>query len=91
MDVEGLLAEVERAAQLRMIERCRERKARRDPNGNFQYFRRHNCKARRRHRKAMAKRTAEAAQRIEWRAPTGMQVMNAQKLKDCAEGLGAII
>ena len=91
MDVEDLLAEVERAAQLRMIERCRERKARRDPNGNFQYFRRHNCKARRRHRKAMAKRAAESAQRIEWRAPTGMQVMNAQKLKDCAEGLGAII
>lgn len=63
MDVEGLLAEVERAAQLRMIERCRDRKARRDPNGNFQYFRRHNCKARRRHRKAMAKRAAETAQR----------------------------
>ncbi|WWT40713.1 hypothetical protein [Klebsiella phage 175002] len=63
MDVEGLLAEVEKAAQLRMIERCRDRKARRDPNGNFQYFRRHNCKARRRHRKAMAKRAAETAQR----------------------------
>lgn len=87
MDVEGLLAEVERAAQLRMIERCRERKARRDPNGKSQRMRRLRCKARRQHRKNMAK----VIQKIEWRAPSGLQVMDAQKLKDCAEGLGAII
>ena len=61
MDVEALLAEVERAAQLHMIERCRERKARRDPNGNFQQARRRHCKAGRWHRKAEAKRRAAAA------------------------------
>lgn len=64
MDVEGLLAEVERAAQLRMIERCRDRKARRNPKGIFQRMRRHNCKAHRRHRKSMAKRAAERDQRV---------------------------
>ncbi len=102
MDVEGLLAEVERAAQLRMIERCRERKARRDPNGRFQRSRRIRCKARRGHRKNAAK----ALQKIEWRAPSQafnlgeaearmaaniMHALDAQKLKDCAGAFGAII
>lgn len=97
MDVEGLLAEVERAAQLRMIQRCRERKARRDPNGNFQYFRRHNCKARRRHRKAMAKRTAAAAQKIREFDLSALEVrmaaniMHAQQLKDCRGRIYPII
>lgn len=100
MDVEGLLAEVERAAQLRMIQRCRERKARRDPNGNFQYFRRHNCKARRRHRKAMAKRTAAAAQKIRGfdlselevrMAANIMHAIDAQQLKDCRGRIYPII
>lgn len=96
MDVEGLLAEVERVAQLRMIERCRARKARRDPNGNFQYLRR----MRRRHRKAMAKRAAVTTQKIQRFDLSELEVrmaanivhaMDAQKLKDCAEGLGAKI
>ena len=87
MDVEGLLAEVERAAQLRMIERCRERKARRDPNGRFQRSRRIRCKTRRGHRKHAAK----ALQKIEWRAPAGLPVFDPQKLKDCPEAFGAII
>lgn len=91
MDVEGLLAEVERAAQLRMIERCRVRKARRDPNGNFLRMRRLHCKARRRHRKAMVKRAAESAQRIEWRAPAGLPVFDQQKLKDCRGRIYPII
>lgn len=91
MDVEGLIAEVERAAQLRMIERCRARKARRDPKGGFQRMRRLRCQSRRHSRKVMAKRAAESAQRIEWRAPSGLPVFDPQKLRDCAEGLGAII
>lgn len=113
MDVEGLLAEVERAAQLRMIERCRERKARREPNGKFQHMRRLHCKARRRHRKVEAKRKAAAAQiikgfdlselevrmaanivlaqKIEWRAPYGLQLTHSQQLKDCRGRIYPII
>ena len=99
MDVEGLLAEVERAAQLRMIERCRERKARRDPNGRFQRSRRIRCKARRGHRKHAAK----ALQKIEWRAPSkgfdlselevrmAANIMHAQQLKDCRGRIYPII
>lgn len=85
-----------------MIERCRERKARRDPNGRFQRSRRIRCKARRGHRKNAAK----ALQKIEWRAPSQafnlgeaearmaaniMHALDAKKLKDCAEAFGAII
>lgn len=102
MDVEGLLAEVERAAQLRMIERCRERKARRDPNGRFQRSRRIRCKARRGHRKHAAK----ALQKIEWRAPSQafnlgeaeermaaniIHALDAQRLKDCRGRIYPII
>lgn len=87
MDVEGLLAEVERAAQLRMIQRCRERKARRDPNGRFQRSRRIRCKARRGHRKHAAK----ALQKIEWRAPSGLQVIKWPNLAEVEERMAANI
>ena len=97
MDVEGLLAEVERAAQLRMIERCRVRKARRDPNGTFQQRRRRGCKARRHHRKAEAKRKAAALQKIQGFDLSGLKVrmaaniMHAQQLKDCRGRIYPII
>lgn len=48
---EALLAEVEAVAQERMIERCRNRKAKRDPNGTFRINRKANMKRRKRNRK----------------------------------------
>ena len=90
MDVEGLIAEVEKAAQLRMIERCRVRKASRNPNGFFQNMRRHNCKARRRHRKAMAKRAAETAQRVNHMAANIVHALDAHEWR-IPEAFNAVI
>ena len=55
LDPEALLAEVEAVAQERMIERCRNRKAKCDPNGTFQVNRREDMKRRKRNRKLRAK------------------------------------
>lgn len=55
LDPEALLAEVEAVAQERMIERCRNRKAKCDPNGTFQVNRKAAMKRRKRNRKLRAK------------------------------------
>ena len=55
LDPEALLAEVEAVAQERMIERCRNRKAKRDPNGTYQVNRKEDMKRRKRNRKLRAK------------------------------------
>lgn len=47
IDPEELLKEIEQLAELRMIERCRERKAKRDLNGQFQMARKSLIKLRR--------------------------------------------
>ncbi|AJF40473.1 serine-threonine kinase [Escherichia phage P483] len=55
LDPEALLAEVEAVAQERMIERCRNRKAKRDPNGTYWMNKKANMKRRKRNRKLRAK------------------------------------
>ena len=55
LDPEALLAEVEAVAQERMIERCRNRKAKCDPNGTFQVNRKEDMKRRKHNRKRRAK------------------------------------
>lgn len=55
LDPEALLAEVEAVAQERIIERCRNRKAKCDPNGTFQVNRKADMKRRKRNRKLRAK------------------------------------
>ena len=55
LDPEALLDEVEAVAQERMIERCRNRKAKCDPNGTFQVNRKEDMKRRKRNRKLRAK------------------------------------
>ena len=55
LDPEALLAEVEAVAQEHMIERCRNRKAKCDPNGTFQVNRKEDMKRRKRNRKLRAK------------------------------------
>lgn len=47
VDPEELLKEIEQLAELRMIERCRERRAKRDPKGQFQLARKSRIKHRR--------------------------------------------
>ncbi|WMM35668.1 serine/threonine kinase [Escherichia phage pO103] len=59
LDPEALLAEVEAVAQERMIERCRNRKAKRDPNGTFQVNRKANMKRRKHNRKLHVKGMAQ--------------------------------
>lgn len=69
LDPEALLAEVEAVAQEGRIERCRNRKAKRDPNGTFQVNRKANMKRRKRNRKFHAKGMAQFVKgRIERRA-----------------------
>lgn len=51
LDPEALLAEVEAAAQERMIERCRNRKAKCDPNGTYWINKKANRKQRKHNRK----------------------------------------
>lgn len=55
LDPETLLAEVEAVVQERMIERCRNRKAKCDPNGTFQVNRKAAMKRRKHNRKLRAK------------------------------------
>ena len=55
LDPEALLAEVEAAAQERMIERCRNRKAKCDPNGTYWINKKANMKQRKHNRKVRAK------------------------------------
>lgn len=55
LDPDELIAEVEAVAQERVIERCRNRKAKRDPNGTFQVNRKAAMKRRKRNRKLRAK------------------------------------
>lgn len=52
IDPDELLKEIEQLDELRMIERCRERKAKRDPNGKFQMARKSRIKRRRKFKKA---------------------------------------
>ena len=59
LDPETLLAEVEAIANERIIERCRNRKAKCDPNGTFQVNRKEDMKRRKRNRKLRAKHAAE--------------------------------
>ena len=59
LDPEALIAEVEAIANERIIERCRNRKAKCDPNGTFQVNRKEAMKWRKRNRKLHAKRAAE--------------------------------
>lgn len=51
LDPDALIAEVEVIANKRIIERCRNRKAKRDPNGTFRINRKSNMKHRKRNRK----------------------------------------
>ena len=55
LDPEALIAEVEAAAQERMIERCRNRKAKCDPNGTYWMNKKANMKQRKHNRKLRAK------------------------------------
>uniref|UniRef100_A0AAT9S8Z7 Seryl-threonyl protein kinase n=1 Tax=Yersinia phage vB_YenP_WW1 TaxID=2973655 RepID=A0AAT9S8Z7_9CAUD len=55
LDPEALLAEVEAVAQEHMIERCRDRKAKRDPNGTYWMNKKADMKRRKRNRKLRAK------------------------------------
>ena len=69
LDPEALIAEVEVIANERIIERCRNRKAKRDPNGTFQVNRKANMKRRKRNRKLHVKGMAQFVKgRIERRA-----------------------
>ena len=55
LDPDALIAEVEAIANERIIERCRNRKAKCDPNGTFQVNRKEDMKRRKRNRKLRAK------------------------------------
>lgn len=55
LDPEALLDEVEAVAQERMIERCRNRKAKCDPKGTYWICKKANMKRRKRNRKLRAK------------------------------------
>lgn len=55
LDPEALLAEVEAIANERIIERCRNRKAKRDPNGTYWMNKKANMKQRKHNRKRRAK------------------------------------
>lgn len=69
LDPEALIAEVEAIANERIIERCRNRKAKRDPNGTFQVNRKANMKRRKSNRKLHVKGMAQFVKgRIERRA-----------------------
>lgn len=59
IDPEELLKEIEQLAELRMIERCRERKAKRDPNGQFQMARKSRIKHRRKFKKVSKRHERE--------------------------------
>lgn len=51
IDAEELIAEIEAAAHEEAIERCRNRKAKRDPNGTYRINKKANMKRRKRNRK----------------------------------------
>lgn len=55
LEPEDLLAEIEQIAYVKMIERCKRNKAKRDPNGELRIARRKANKARRARRKAHAR------------------------------------
>lgn len=69
LDPDALIAEVEAIASERIIERCRIRKAKRDPNGTYWMNKKANMKRRKRNRKLRAKGTEQFVKnRIERRA-----------------------
>lgn len=69
LDPEALIAEVEAIANERIIERCRNRKAKRDPNGTYWMNKKANMKRRKRNRKLHVKGMAYSVKgRIELRA-----------------------
>lgn len=83
LDPEALLAEVEAVAQERMIERCRNRKAKCDPNGTFQVNRKAAMKRRKRNRKLRAKRGAEVAQHfVQRRREQKQELRDAMRAQD---------
>lgn len=59
LDPDALIAEVGAIANERIIERCRNRKAKRDPNGTYWMNKKANMKRRKRNRKLRAKHAAE--------------------------------
>lgn len=61
IDPEDLLKEIAEVAMMRLIERCKERKAKRDPNGKWLKDRKRRWKSRKKHRKAMRKAAIEYA------------------------------
>ncbi|QMP81609.1 protein kinase [Aeromonas phage PZL-Ah1] len=62
IDPEELLKEIEQLAELRMIERCRGRKAKRDPSGQFQKSRKVRARNRRKFNKIAKRGERELAQ-----------------------------
>lgn len=63
VDPEELLAEIEQIAERKMIERCRERKAKRDPNGIFRFRLKQRQKRRKECKKAERQWKRDAAKR----------------------------
>lgn len=63
IDPEELLKEIEQLAELRMIERCRERKAKRDPKGQFRLDLKQRQKRRKEYKKAERFWKRDAAKR----------------------------
>lgn len=94
LEPEVLLAEIEKIAHAKMIERCKRNKAKRDPNGELRIARRAANKARRARRKAHARwrkeRNAEALkfdlakieQRVHaWMACDGLAIQQGRVLQ----------
>lgn len=83
LDPEELLAEVEAIANERMIERCRNRKAKRDPNGTYWINKKEDMKRRKRNRKLRAKRDAEAAKHfVQRRHGQKQELRDAMRAQD---------
>ncbi|UEW68656.1 protein kinase [Enterobacter phage vB_SEqdws-315] len=83
LDPEALIAEVEAIANERIIERCRNRKAKRDPNGTFQVNRKAAMKRRKHNRKLRAKRGAEVAQHfVQRRREQKQELRDAMRAQD---------
>lgn len=62
IDPEELLKEIEQVAERRMIERCKARKAKRDPNGKWRQSLKRRWKARKKNRKSSLKMARDYAQ-----------------------------
>lgn len=78
VDPEELLAEIEQIAERKRIERCRERKAKRDPNGTFRF----NLKQRQKRRKECKK-----AERL-WKQDAAKRALQAHNRDVAFKELG---